>query len=32
MSDVPMDFESAVDRLGQWAVAYAADLEDDPGQ
>lgn len=25
----PMDFASAVERLGQWAIAYAADLEDD---
>ena len=25
----PLDFESAVDRLGQWAVAYAADIEGD---
>lgn len=24
-----MDFETAVERLGQWAVAYAADIEDD---
>jgi len=25
----PLDFETAVERLGQWAIAYAADIEDD---
>ena len=25
----PMDFETAIERLGQWAIAYAADIEDD---
>ena len=25
----PMDFAAAVERLGQWAIAYAAGLEDD---